>query len=254
MTVDPERVDPVRVFLCEDDARLRRHLARSLESVDHLAVVGQAPTAEAAAEALSAARPDPGVDVLLLDLELPGMDGLALLAQLPPPPDGPEVLILTTYADADRVFEAMRRGAAGYLVKGVGRDRLAEAIGEVASGGTVIEPRLARRFWNLFEASRGHLPSAEGNAGTPGGAGGAGGAGTSGDAGDAGDAGLGLTEEEVEVLGLVARGLTNPEVGSVLGTSRRRVKRHLEAVYRKLGVSGRVEAVIRVTAAGLIEL
>jgi DNA-binding NarL/FixJ family response regulator len=136
------------------------------------------------------------------------------------------VLILTTFADADKVLEAMRRGAAGYLVKGVGADRLLAAVREVAAGGTVIEPRLARRFWNLFEASRGHAdPDA-----------------------------LGLSDDEVTVLNLVARGLTNPEVGHTLGTTRRRVKAHLESIYVKLAVSSRVEAVLKATAAGLVEL
>jgi DNA-binding NarL/FixJ family response regulator len=264
---------PIRLMICEDDDRLRGHLARMLGLAEGLLVVDAVPTAELAeqrlvspeartsaaleataspeamarAKAMAHTTPAPeatraadaadaadagtesktkAVDVLLLDLELPGMDGLELLARLPGPPAGPEVLILTTYADADRVFEAMRRGAAGYLVKGVRSERLAEAIAEVAAGGTVIEPRLAKRFWNLFRASRGG-----GSRQT-----------------------LDLTEAEVEVLTLVARGLTNPEVGATLGTSRRRVKSHLEAIYRKLGVSSRVEAVLQATAVGLISL
>ena len=120
----------------------------------------------------------------------------------------------------------MRRGAAGYLVKGVDADRLCEAIREVASGGTVIEPRLARRFWSLFEASRGTTPLH----------------------------GPGLTVEGREVLTLVARGLTNPEVSATTGQTRRRVKTHLESIYRKLGVAGRVEAVLKATSAGLIQI
>lgn len=214
--------DPLRVFVCEDDPRMRAHLVRTLGQAPGFMVVGEAPTAELALAALV-----PGAaDVLLLDLELPGMDGIALVGRLPPPPAGPEVLILTTYADADKVFEAIRQGAAGYLVKGVEGARLAEALREVASGGTIIEPRLARRFWNLLEASRGRAPGGS----------------------------LGLTGEEIDVLTLVARGLTNPEVGETLGTSRRKVKSHLESIYRKLGVSGRVEAVLKANAAGLITL
>ncbi|MDY0003825.1 MAG: response regulator transcription factor [Polyangia bacterium] len=214
---------PLRVFVCEDDPRMRAHLVRSLGQDPGLVVVGEAPTAELALEAIG-----PGsCDVLLLDLELPGMDGISLIGHLPPPPAGPEVLILTTFADADRVFDAIRKGAAGYLVKGVEASRLSEALQEVAAGGTVIEPRLARRFWNLFEASRGHPGDPDS---------------------------LGLTAEEIEVLTLAARGLTNPEVSLTLGTSRRRVKSHLESIYRKLGVAGRVEAVLKACGAGLITL
>ena len=212
----------IRAFVCEDDHRLRAQLCRLLERADDFTLVGDAPTAEEALACLTQAD----LDVLLLDLELPGMDGLGLLRRLPGPPKGPEVLILTTFADADKVFQAMRLGAAGYLVKGVGQQVLLTALREITAGGTVIDPRLARRFWNLFEASKGH--------------------------GDA--AHLGLNDDEVTILTLVARGLTNPEVGQTLGTSRRSVKSHLENIYRKLAVTNRVEAVLKAAAVGLIEL
>ncbi len=214
--------DTVRIFVCEDDHRLRAHLCRLLDGDRSFQRVGEAASAEEAEPHLISGN----VDVLLLDLELPGMDGLALLKRLPGPPRGPEVLILTTFADADKVLEAMRRGAAGYLVKGVPAEKLLAALREVAAGGTIIEPRLARRFWNLFEASKGRKAPDT----------------------------LGLSDDEVAVLNLVARGLTNPEVGHTLGTTRRRVKAHLESVYRKLNVSSRVEAVLKATAAGLVEL
>lgn len=214
--------DAVRTFVCEDDHRLRAHLCRLLDRDPAIQRVGDAGSAEDAEPHLGRAM----VDVLLLDLELPGMDGLALLERLPGPPKGPEVLILTTFANAEKVLEAMRRGAAGYLVKGVPAAELLTAVQEVAAGGTIIEPRLARRFWNLFEASKGRRDPDS----------------------------LGLSEDEVAVLNLVARGLTNPEVGHTLGTTRRRVKGHLESIYRKLAVSSRVEAVLKATAAGLVEL
>ncbi|MFH2009143.1 MAG: response regulator transcription factor [bacterium] len=218
----------IRTYVCEDDHRLRAHLCRLLEAAPDIDLAGNASSAEEAEAALTLAlTKEPGaVDVLLLDLELPGMDGITLCGRLPGPPVGPEVLILTTFADADKVFKAVRLGAAGYLVKGVPADKLLAAVREVAEGGTVIEPRLAKRFWNLFDASRGQQ----------------------------GADSLGLTEDEITVLNLVARGLTNPEVGHTLGTTRRRVKGHLESVYRKLGVTSRVEAVLKATAAGLVDL
>ncbi len=213
---------PVRLFVCEDDHRLRSRLCRLLRGGKGLSVVGEAASAEEAEPHLG----EGAVDLLLLDLELPGMDGMSLLGRLAGPPVGPEVLILTTFADSGKVLEAMRLGAAGYLVKGIAGSRLIEAVREVAAGGTIIEPRLARRFWNLFEASRGRRSQGA----------------------------LGLTEEEVTVLNLVARGLTNPEVGRTLGTTRRQVKGRLESIYRKLGVRSRVEAVLKATAAGLVDL
>jgi DNA-binding NarL/FixJ family response regulator len=238
----------LRVYCCEDDPRTRRLLAKIIDSTPELELVGQAANAEDALAALqpaastnqagAPATPDragaptstasagPPADVLLLDLELPGMQGMELLEQLEPPPAGPEVLILTSFADEDRVFSAMRRGAAGYLVKGGAAARLVEAIREVNGGGSVIEPRLARRFWNLFQASVGR---------------------TSADP-------YGLSPREREVLALMAKGLTNPELGSVLSTGTRSIKLTLETLYEKMGVQSRVEAVVAGVKAGLITL
>jgi DNA-binding NarL/FixJ family response regulator len=223
MTTEPLAPTSVtQVLVCEDDDRLRAQLVRLVSAAPGLAVCGDVGSAEAAEEAVQALHPD----LLLLDLELPGISGIELIPRLAPPPAGPEVLILTSFASADQVFEAIRRGAAGYLVKGAPQRQLLQAIAEVLAGGVVIEPRLARRFWNLVEAHRG----------------------------GGGRQDLGLSDAEVEVLNLVARGLTNPEVGHALGTTRRSVKALLESIYRKLGVAGRVEAVLKASGAGLIQL
>jgi len=160
-----------------------------------------------------------------LDLELPGMDGIEVTQDLTPTQRGMEILVLTSFADESKVFEAIRAGAAGYLVKGLAPSSLQQAIREVLAGGTVIEPRLAKRFWNLFASERGKENSQ-----------------------------YGLTPEELEVLTLVGRGLSNPETAQALGASRRSIKSHLEKIYRKLDVSNRVEATVRALRAGLIEL
>jgi len=164
-------------------------------------------------------------DLLLLDLELPGMDGIQVIERLLPVCPGLEILVLTSFADEGKVFEAMRAGAAGYLVKGIAPGRLRAAIGEVLQGGTVIEARLAKRFWNYFASVKGH-----------------------------GGQSYGLTAEELEVLTLVGRGLSNPEAADALGRTRRAIKTHLERIYRKLEVSGRVEATVKALSAGLIDL
>ncbi len=212
-----------RVLICEDDPRYSRLLAKVLGAADGVEVVGQHPSGEAACRALRQARQPP--DLLLLDLELPGMDGIGVIEAALPLHPGLEILVLTSFADEAKVFEAMRAGAAGYLVKGIAPEQLVRAIGEVLRGGTVIEARLARRFWNYFA-------SVKGRGGQP----------------------HGLTAEELEVLTLVGRGLSNPEAAEALGASRRTIKTHLERIYRKLGVSGRVEATVKALAGGLIEL
>jgi DNA-binding NarL/FixJ family response regulator len=216
-------VSRTTVYCCEDDSRTRRLLAKIIETSGELQLAGQSGSAEGVLDALRGGQLS---DVLLLDLELPGMQGMDLLARLDPPPSGPEVLILTSFADEERVVTAMKRGAAGYLVKANATDRLVESILEVAAGGTVIEPRLARRFWNLFQASMGRAERDP----------------------------FRLETDEREVLELMAKGLTNPELGSVLGTGRRNIKMILERLYEKMGVDSRVEAVVEGFKAGLIQL
>ena len=210
-----------RILICEDDPRFCRLLIKVLSGDDELELAGHCESGE---EACRLVRRDPP-DLLLLDLELPGMDGIAVVHALLPSFPGLEVLVLTSFADEAKVFEAMQAGAAGYLVKGIAPRQLRQAIRDVIRGGTVIEARLARRFWNYFASVQGHSgPS------------------------------YGLTAEELEVLALVARGLSNPEAASALGATRRTIKTHLERIYQKLSVSGRVEATVKALSAGLIEL
>ncbi len=211
----------IRVLICEDQPRFRKLLLRVLAAEADLQVVGEAASGE---EACRLAREQPA-ELLLLDLELPGMDGGAVIEALRPELPGLEILVLTSFADEDRVFAAVRAGAAGYLVKGLAPTQLVAAIREVAAGGTVIEPRLARRFWNLFASAAGRQQREHA-----------------------------LTADELEVLGLVARGLSNPEAARALGATRRAIKAHLESIYRKLGVSSRVEATVLALQAGLIKL
>jgi DNA-binding NarL/FixJ family response regulator len=163
--------------------------------------------------------------VLLLDIELPGMSGLAVVAALGGRTPA-EILMLTTFDDERKVYQAVCGGAAGYLTKRSPVARIALAIRDVHAGGTVIDPGLARRFWNYFQSQAGRA------AADP----------------------YGLTADEREVLSLVGRGLTNPEVGRTVGRTRRAVKVDLERIFRKLGVGNRVDAVVKAVAAGLIEL
>jgi len=209
----------IRIFICEDDVRFRRLLVKIVGAVADFDVVGQASTGEEACARLGSGE----ADLLLLDLELPGMSGMEVIEQLAG--GDLELLVLTTFADETRVFEAVQRGAAGYLVKGIAPAKLEFAIREVLAGGSVIETRLARRFWNYFASVQGTR-----------------------------EVDYGLTDEELKVLTLVGRGLSNPEAARVLHASRRTIKSHLERIYRKLGVTGRVDATVKALQAGLIEL
>jgi len=223
VTADAPSTDPgaaIRVLVCEDDPRMRAGLERGLGAAG-LTVVGAVGSGEDACARVLAAPPD----VLLLDLELPGMSGLDVIDRLGGR-TGAAILVLTTFADERKVYQAICGGAAGYLTKRSPIARVVEAVRDVHAGGTVIDPSLARRFWNLFRSQEGHVPADP----------------------------YGLTPDEVEVLTLVGRGLTNPEVGRAIGRTRRAVKFDLERIYRKLGVTSRVDAVVKAVAAGLVKL
>jgi DNA-binding NarL/FixJ family response regulator len=210
----------IRVLVCEDDPRVRTGLERGLAAAG-LTVEGAVDTGEAACARVQAAPPD----VLLLDIELPGMSGLDVIDRIGGRTTA-EILVLTTFEDERKVYQAICGGAAGYLTKRSPIARVVEAVRDVHAGGTVIDPALGRRFWNYFRSQEGHTPADP----------------------------FGLTPDEVEVLALVGRGLTTPEVGRAVGRTRRAVKVDLERIYRKLGVTRRVDAVVKAVAAGLVKL
>ncbi len=136
------------------------------------------------------------------------------------------MLVLTSFEDEEPGFDAMRAGASGYVVKGAPAGKLIDAIIEVESGGTVIEPRLARRFWSYFkgvqEPRKPVVPE--------------------------------LTPLEHEILSMIARGLSNEEAGRVISLDRRSVRTQLGHIYEKLGVRSHVEAVVKALKLGIIEI
>lgn len=217
---------PARIYLVEDQPRLLEALIKSLGLFEDLEVVGSAQEGERALEEISKLTPE----LVLLDLELPGIDGIEVTRRLKMRTNAIEVLILTSFEDEQKVYEAVRVGASGYLVKRLGPEKIRAAIHEVLDGGTVIEPRIARRFWNHF-----HSLQSEGASRAP-------------------SNPWGLSEVELEVLRFVTKGLSNAEVGSVMSLERRTVRTHLGHIYKKMGVSTHVEAVVAALKAGLVEL
>lgn len=214
----------LRVSIVEDDPKVRALVGATVTGAAGLVLVSEHASGEDAVKFLT----DPGlaVDVVVIDLQLPGIDGIETVRRLGARPRPPERLMLTAFAAEEKVFEAVRAGAAGYLLKRDVPGRLPDAIREVAAGGTVIEPRLGRRFWNLLSSQVGRAPVDP----------------------------YGLTPAELAVLHLVARGLTNREAGGVLSRTPRQVKLELERIFVKIGVSTRVDAVTAALRAGLIEL
>lgn len=209
----------IRVFVVEDQPQILDSLVRILAASEGVEVCGQARSGEEALESIPAA--DPGV--ILCDLGLPGMDGIELTRALKARRPEVEILVFTVFDEEERVLDAIRAGAAGYLLKGAPGSKIVEAIGEVFAGGTVIQPSLARRLLRHF-----HAPAEAEKAS--------------------------LTPRETEILQLIAKGLTNREAAGVLGLSRATVRTHLEHIYEKLEVTNRVEAVTEGLRKGLIDV
>ena len=212
-----------KLLIVEDDERFRRGLAKTVGAAPGLELVAEAGTGEEGLSLLAEWTPD----LVLLDLELPGMHGLDFIEHSYRSGGSHDILVLTTFDDEEKVYRAVKGGAAGYLTKSAGPDRIIDAIGEIANGGVVIEPRIARRFWNHFDSVRGAGPAP----GAP-----------------------ALDELEREVLLFVVKGLTNREVGEVLDIPRRSVRTHLARLYGKLGVRNRVEAVVAALRMGRVDI
>jgi DNA-binding NarL/FixJ family response regulator len=221
-------MDTTRIFLVEDQPTLLKTLVKSLGLYPELQIVGTAGEGEAAVKEILALRPQ----LVLLDLELPGIDGIEVTKRVKRAASDVEILILTSFDDETKVYEAIQAGASGYLVKRVGPEKIRSGIEEVMSGGTVLEPIIAKRFWNYFQSIQGAPRPAPGSTGNP----------------------WGLSDLELDVLRYVAKGLSNAEVGRVMTLQRRTVRTHLTHVYRKMGVNSHVEAVVIALRAGVVEI
>ena len=213
-----------RVFVVEDQPQLLKNLLKVLALFDELEVVGSAQDGEDGIEQMVKLMPE----LVLLDLELPGIDGIEVTRRLKKRAPSIEVLILTSFDDEQKVYEAIQAGASGYLVKRVGPEKIRSGIQDVLAGGTVLEPIIARRFWNYFQ-------SVQAKKAQP-------------------DNPWKLTPLEFDVLKYVTKGLSNAEVGRVMELERRTVRTHLGHIYRKMGVNSHVDAVVLALKAGIVEL
>jgi two-component system, NarL family, response regulator DegU len=214
-----------RVYVVEDQPQLLKNLVKVLGTFPELEVVGTSQDGEDAVEDIVRVRPQ----LVLLDLELPGINGIQVTQRVKRRAPEVEILILTSFEDEQKVYEAIQAGASGYLVKRVGPEKIRSSIREVMDGGTVLEPIIAKRFWNYFQSIQAQPPQKKENP-------------------------WGLSPTEFEVLGYVAKGLSNAEVGQVMTMERRTVRTHLSHIYRKMGVNSHVEAVVLALRAGLVEL
>ncbi len=214
----------MKVLLVDDHTLVRKGLAQVLHGCVEGADVTEAGSADEALEILQHATHD----VALVDIRMPGRDGIELLREIRANWPALPVIILTSYDNGDYVKTALTEGAAGYLLKDASPEDLAQAILVALSGsGNVLSPRAVR---NLFEGAAGADQA---------------------DAREAAIPDAGLTRREADVLHLLAGGASNREISRQLYLSEKTVKAHLAAVFRKLGVSNRTQAAMAAVAMGL---
>jgi len=234
----PPGPEKIKVIICEDQPQILKNQLKILQESPEVEVIGTALSGEATLELLEKKQPD----VLLQDLGLPRMTGIEVTREVKKRWPKVEVLIFTIFDEEEKVIDAVKAGASGYLLKGATADKIIEAIREVHAGGSVIQPNLARRLLKYSHVPEEGAPPEPpykkplppGNREEP--------------------ATRPLTEREIEILRLIAKGLSNNEAARVLTLSRATVRTHLEHIYEKLEVTNRVEAVTEGLRKGLIEM
>jgi DNA-binding NarL/FixJ family response regulator len=216
--------DPIRLLIVDDQKLMRQGLRTLLDLETGFETAGEASDGQSALDAYAELLPD----VVLMDIRMPGMDGVEATRRIHDRWPDARVIILTTFNDDNYVFEALRVGALGYLLKDLSGHELANAIRTVASGGALIDPSVARKV--VTEFARLTPPARPFNEGLP----------------------EPLTERELDVLQLLAVGLSNREIGLKLSLTEGTVKNYVTNVLQKIGARDRTQAALRGRELGLI--
>lgn len=213
-------MDRIRILIADDHPVFRYGLRALLHAEPETEVVGEAMSGDEVIALAASLQPD----VILMDLNMPGINGIEATRRILATNPHMNILVLTMFDDDDSVFAAMRAGARGYLLKGAEGDETVRAIRVVSSGEAIFSPSIARRLMQYFGAPRPTAPP---------------------------QAFPELTEREREILTLIAQGYTNTAIADQLVLSPKTVRNHVSNIFSKLQVADRAEAIIRARDAGL---
>ena len=217
----------IRILIADDQALVRAGFKMILDAEDDLEIVGEAADGKDAIDMVRRVKPD----VVLMDIRMPEMDGIEATRQIVAATEGSDnpvrVLMLTTFDLNEYVYEALRAGASGFLLKDVPPEQLAAGIRVVASGEALLAPTITKRLIQKFAVSGPPDPVAPSGYDE-------------------------LTERETEVFGLIARGLSNAEIAEELYLGEATVKTHVGRILTKLGLRDRVQAVVTADESGLV--
>lgn len=214
----------IRLLICDDQTFVCEGLKAILSTAPDIEVVGFANNGEEAVQQVELLKPE----LVLMDLKMPGVNGIQATRTISQRFPDVHVLVLTTYDFDEWVFDAIRAGAQGYLLKDTPREQLFAAIRGTVTGKSYIDPTIAPRLLNQISGS---LPAAPNE-----------------------DIARRLSERELEVLRLLAQGLTNPEIAAKLFLSEGTVKNYVSAIFTKIGVADRTQATIFALRNGLAKL
>lgn len=212
--------EKIRVLIADDHPLFRDGIHGLLDSVSDTEVVGEATSGEEAITLAEKLQPD----IILMDIKMPGINGLQAMREILQTSPHIRVLIVSMLEDDDSVFAAMRAGARGYLPKGANQTEMLRAIRAVSNGEAIFGPSIAQRLIGFFSTSR---PSVQARIFPE------------------------LTERESEVLALIAQGRTNEDIAGQLVLSLKTVRNHVSNIFSKLQVADRAQAIIRARDAGL---
>jgi DNA-binding NarL/FixJ family response regulator len=204
----------ITIILCEDHLITRQGIRRLLEDEKGLKIIGEASNGEEVVEMVTAMKPD----VVVMDIAMPKLNGIEATRQIKLIHPLTGILILSAYDDDEYVYALLKAGAAGYLLKSVGGDELVRAIKAIHNGEPVLDPGIAKKVLNYFKLPD-KVPAMEINSAQ-------------------------LTERELDIIKLAAKGLTNKDIAEKLHLSYRTVEGHMRGIFNKLGIGSRTEAVL----------